>query len=311
MSEIALVTYLESPGITPDDQLLADALEARGATVHAAPWDAPRDWSAFALVLLRSPWDYYLRAAEFNHWVDDLEMTGVRLVNPYEVVRWNGDKRYLLELERRGITGVPTALIEPGDAAPDSLAALLADRGWDEAVVKPVVSAAGHHTWRTSRATASADEARFAQLRQQAAGGIFVQPFMPEIVAEGEWSLIFFDGRYSHAAIKRPKSGSFLVQHVHGGVYAPATPDPAIVAQAEQVVAAAAGCVGLEPDDLAYARVDGVVRGEGRDARLVLMELECLEPSLFFLQAPAAAERFASSLVERALANAPRASYLR
>lgn len=310
MPEIALVTYLESPELTPDDQLLADALRQRGATPRAVPWDSAAEWSSFDLVVLRSPWDYYLRAAEFAAWIDRLEALGVALVNPYAVVRWNGDKRYLIELERAGIEIVPTILIER-DADHPSLAGLLAERGWNEAVVKPVVSAGGHATWRASLPTAPDVEARFHDLREATTGGVFVQPFMPEVIAAGEWSLLFVDGAYSHAAIKRPQAGNFLVQHVHGGTYAPATPHPQVVADAQRVLEVAAACAGVRIDDLAYARVDGVVQPRDGVERLVLMELECLEPSLFLLQATEAADRFARSLAGRALANGADGTYLR
>lgn len=309
MPEIALVTYLESPGLSPDDQLLGSALAARGATVHVTPWDAPAEWSRFDLVVLRSTWDYYLRPDEFNSWVDHLEALRVPLLNPYAVVRWNGDKRYLLQLEQRGVGIVPTALVERGTAP--SLETLLRDRGWAEAVVKPVVSAAGHETWRTTMATAGVDEGKFRSLVDRAAGGVFVQPFMPEVVDDGELSLIFFDGRYSHAAIKRPRPGNFLVQHVHGGTYAPTTPALSVIEDAARVLAAAALSAGVPVTDFAYARVDGVVRMEGGTPRLVLMELECLEPALFFLQAQEAATGFAELLIARALAHAASDTYLR
>lgn len=309
MPDIALVTYAASPDLTPDDRLLDDALRARGARTHILPWDAPAAWTQLDLVMLRSPWDYYLRAAEFQRWMDTLQDARVTLVNPYPVLRWNGDKRYLLQLEQRGIPIVPTELVGMDDVRP--LAAILTDRGWNDAVVKPVVSAGAHETWRTSAFTASADEPRFRALQRSAPEGIFVQPFMPEVTGDGEWSLIFIGGRYSHAAIKRPRAGDFRVQHVHGGTYAPATPPPAIIADAERVVSAGAACAGVTMGDMAYARVDGVIRTDDRTPTLLLMELECLEPSLFFLQAPDAADRMAMVLIDRVVANSAGASYLR
>ena len=311
MLDIALVTYAASPDLTPDDRLLDEALRARGARTHVVPWDAPADWRRFDRVMLRSPWDYYLRAGEFQRWLASLDRLGVTLVNPYPVLRWNGDKRYLIELEQHGVRIVPTELVDGGHGDTTSLADILAARGWDEAVVKPVVSAAAHETWRTSRAAASGDEARFRQLREDSDGGVFVQPFMPEVVEAGEWSLIFIAGRFSHAAIKRPRSGDFRVQHVFGGEYAPVSAPEAIIADAGRVVAAGAACAGVAIGDLAYARVDGIVRTEHGTPALVLMELECLEPSLFFLQEPAAADRMAAALLPSPLASDSGASYLR
>ena len=311
MLDIALVTYAASPDLTPDDRLLDEALRARGARTHVVPWDAPADWQRFDRVMLRSPWDYYLRAGEFQRWLASLDRLGVTLVNPYPVLRWNGDKRYLIELEQRGVRVVPTELIGSEHGDTPALRDILVGRGWDEAVVKPVVSAGAHETWRTSLGAVSGDEARFRQLRANAEGGVFVQPFMREVIEEGEWSLIFIAGRFSHAAIKRPRSGDFRVQHIFGGEYAPASAPAPIIADAERVVAAGAACAGVEIGDLAYARVDGIVRTVHDTPALVLMELECLEPSLFFLQEPAAAHRMAAALVQPALASDSDASYLR
>ena len=311
--KIALVTYAADPGLTPDDELLAEALRARGAAPEPLPWDQPADWAGFDLVVLRSTWDYYLRSEEFASWIDSLDRLGVRVVNSPAIARWNGDKRYLFQLEAAGIAIVPTVGVAlPGErGGTTTLGDVLRANGWDEVVVKPVVSAAGHETWRASRRSAAADEARFAALCRSAPGGVFVQPFVPEVMAEGEWSLLFIDGAYSHAAIKRPRAGSFLVQNVHGGTYAPASPSLEVIEDAGRVLAAAARCAGVGIADFAYARVDGVVRRDGAGERLVLMELECLEPSLFFLQAPEAADRMAAALVARTVADTARTPYLR
>ncbi len=116
---------------------------------------------------------------------------------------------------------------------------------------------------------------------------MLVQPFLPEVVAEGEWSLLFFGGRYSHAVVKRTRPGDFRVQTQHGGTYTPAEPPPPLIAEAQAVLAAAGAA-----DEL-YARVDGIVRG----GRFALMELEVTEPALFF--DPVSADRFAEALLAR------------
>lgn len=314
MPRIALATHAAAPGITADDALLAEALRARGATADAVPWDDPAaDWSSYALVVVRSTWDYHLRAAEFERWIGALEQRRVPLMNPPAVLRWNGNKRYLLELEQRGVAIVPTEVLAADDprASPGALRATLERNGWTDAVVKPVVSASGHGTWRTSLATAGADEGRFAALRASSPAGVLVQPFVPEIVTDGEWSLVFIGGRFSHAAIKRARAGEFRVQSEHGGSYAPATAPPSLVADAERAVVAAAACAGVSAADVVYARVDGVATPHADGARLLLMELECLEPNLFFLQAPAGAERMADALIARVLAPVSQQAYLR
>ena len=299
MPHIALVTYSDAPDLTPDDELLRDALLRLGADPRAAAWDdVGVDWTSYDLVVLRSAWDYFVRPDEFASWITALDRLQVPLVNSPRTVRWNGDKHYLIELERQGIAIVPTLMIDAGDRSP-RLAEILRARGWPEAVVKPAISGGAHDTWRTSTATAVRDEHAFAALRERAPSGVMVQPFVQEILRDGEWSLVFIDGAYSHAAVKRAQPGDFRVQHTHGGMYAPATPPDPVIADAGRCVAAGATLSGTTPRDLAYARVDGVITTDSGAERLLLMELECIEPSLFFLQAPHAAERMARSLLAR------------
>jgi glutathione synthase/RimK-type ligase-like ATP-grasp enzyme len=180
------------------------------------------------------------------------------------------------------VNAVPTEYLTAGDL-PD-LKTLLERRGWDEAVVKPAVAAGSHGAWRTSRATAEADQLRFSE--QLGARDLLLQPFLPEVTFRGEWSLVFLGGEYSHAVLKRPASGDFRVQEHLGGSSVPAEVDQLLVAQAESALAA----VG---QPLLYARVDGVER----DGRLVLTELEIIEPSLFLGLARGAEHRFAEAVV--------------
>ena len=297
MFALALVTYAAAPDLTPDDRLLHAALLERGVRAEPVRWDTREDWTRFDGILVRSTWDYFVRMDEFARWIDRIDDAGLPVWNPVAMLRWNTDKRYLPELEREGVLTVPTVMVGHGDDRP--LAGILAAAGWHAAVVKPSVSGGAHQTWRTSPADADRDEGRFRELVRAYPGGVMVQPFLDSIVAEGEWSLVFLDGTFSHAAIKRPRVGDFRVQQEHGGTYEPAMPSPALVEDAARVVAAGARCAGIAPGDLVYARVDGVVHGSGASVRLMLMELECVEPSLFFRQDPAAAGRMADAMVAR------------
>lgn len=280
---IAIVTYAALPQLARDDQLIIPQLAARGLHAEPAVWDAPLAWERYQAVVLRSCWDYHLRPAEFAAWVDRLERLGVPLWNPPAIVRWNMEKGYLRELVARGVAVPPTAWLERG-AAPD-LAALLRQRGWSRAVVKPTISATAHNTWLTSPATAAADQPRLAA--QLADSDAMVQQFVPEVVDAGEWSLMFLGGRYSHAVLKRASPGDFRVQDDFGGTAVLAEPPPALVAQAEQVLACVAG-------RLLYARVDVVERA----GRLLLIELELIEPFMFLAESPEAPARFAQALAE-------------
>lgn len=299
---VALATSAELAALTPDDRLARAALEESGIVVDAAVWSDPAvRWCDYDLVVVRSCWDYFHRLDEFLAWVERLESLGVPLHNPPALLRWNLDKRYLRQLAGPGVQLPETIWVEE-PAAPE-LAALLAEAGWAEAVVKPAVSAGGFETWRATAAGAAAAQARFAALA--ARGPVMVQRFLPGIVGEGEWSLLFFRGRFSHALVKRAARGEFRVQASHGGTAHPAEAPAWLVGRGEQVLAAAAAAVGLAEPPL-YARVDGVL-GTAPDGApaLVLMELEALEPDLFFRIAPAAAERFALAVSAALGAPAP------
>jgi glutathione synthase/RimK-type ligase-like ATP-grasp enzyme len=231
---VALVTYDARPEPTDDDRLLADALAARGCSVHAVPWSRPTRWSAFDAVVVRSPWDYFHRSSEFHGWLDELEAEGVTVHNEVRILRWNADKSYLRELEARDIAVIPTRWLDVGSAV--TLGELRRESGWSELVVKPTVSGGAHRTWRASPDTQSTDEIRLTAMLED--GPVMVQPLVTEVERDGEWSLVFFAGAYSHAILKRPRSGDFRVQREHGGTLETATPAASVIAAAERALAA-------------------------------------------------------------------------
>jgi glutathione synthase/RimK-type ligase-like ATP-grasp enzyme len=285
---VALVTYEARPEATDDDRLLAEALSARRVAVRAIPWsDRAARWSEYDAVVVRSCWDYFRRAGEFHAWLDHLEAEGARVHNDVRILRWNADKAYLRDLEARGIPVIPTRWIDAGTRT--SLAELRRDSGWDELVVKPTVSGGAHRTWRSTADTETIDDARLAEMTE--AGAVMVQPLVREIEREGEWSLVFFDGGYSHAVLKRPCSGDFRVQREHGGTLELAEPGASLITDAKRAIAA----IPFGGSAPLYARVDGCVVNGG----LRLLELEVLEPELFLRYAPEAAERLADALLAR------------
>ena len=280
---IAFVTCEELPGIHGDDRLVANALQHRGFEVTAAVWNDPAvDWRQFASVVIRAAWDYHLDEARYAAWLRWCEAAGVNLWNPAAAVLANIDKRYLANFADAGIAIVPIEYVERGRSA--SLRTLLERRNWTRAVVKPAVSASAYGTWRTSLATAAADQRR---LDEEVMGrSLLVQPFVDEIVTSGEWSIVFFDGEYSHAVVKKPASGDFRVQEELGGHAEPRDPSCAIVEQARRVLSHA-------PGPLLYARVDGIEH----DGEFALMELEINEPFLFIGSSSGASKRFADAIV--------------
>jgi hypothetical protein len=285
VATVALVTCSRLADLTPDDRLLLEPLRQAGIEARALTWDAPRaDWAALDGAVIRSTWDYHARADRFRRWIERCESGDVKLWNPPPVLRWNLHKRYLRDLEERGVALVPTSWLDRGANA--DLAALLDERGWERAVVKPAISAGARHTSVVSRAEVARAEPAFRALL--ARRDLLVQPFLEQIAAEGEWSFIFFGRAFSHAVLKRPAAGDFRVQERFGGSVAPARPPAGLVDQAAETPAATEG-------DLLYARVDAV---RDRD-RLLLVELEVLEPSLFLEQDPGAARRLAAEIAKR------------
>jgi glutathione synthase/RimK-type ligase-like ATP-grasp enzyme len=191
------------------------------------------------------------------------------------------DKHYLAELEQRGVCTVPTIWLEQGSS--HTLSELVAERGWDEIVVKPSVSNSGIRTWRSQTAELPTRETDFRSLVFER--DVMVQPFVPELQRDGEWSFMFFGGKFSHAVRKRARDGEFRVQREHGGRADAETPRQSLVDEAARILS-------LVPDRWLYARVDGCER----DGVLMLTELEMLEPSLFLSYHPEAPRRFADAI---------------
>jgi glutathione synthase/RimK-type ligase-like ATP-grasp enzyme len=285
VKRICFVTCRTWPEISESDRLAQRALEARGATVEARPWNLPdADFRGFDAVVLRSNWDYHFDPEGFTAWLDRLERDGARVFNPPALVRWNLSKRYLLALAAAGVPTVPTVVLE--DETRAGLEAVMAGRGWAAAVMKPEISASAHDTRLVTpdtRAEAAAALAAGAIRRP-----VLLQPFVEEIRSRGEWSLIFIDGQPTHAVLKRPASGEFRVQPRLGGTVE-ARPAP------EAALTVGRAALAALPQAPLYARIDGVET----EAGFLVMEVEVNEPGLFFSLAPAAAERFADALLRR------------
>ncbi len=285
MPRIALATYAAFPDLPPDDQIFQRALDRRGAQTVPLLWDAQVDWSSFDVVVVRSCWDYHLRHNEFLAWIDRVERGGAILHNAPSIVRWNSDKRYLRDLEQAGIDVVHTRWT---DAArePPSLASVLAEEGWHDVVIKPAISASATDTWHVPAGKSAEWEDRFRAMVRR--GAVMIQPFVSEVARDGEWSLVFIGGEFSHAMLKHPAPGDFRVQTEHGGSQRRAVPDPGLVR-------AARGVLSCAPEATSYARVDGCVV----DGHFRVMELELLEPTLYFTEGPAAADRLADLVLAR------------
>lgn len=285
---VALVTCAEYPNLFEDDLLLARELERLGITPVPAIWDdSAIDWTSFDALVIRTPWDYYERAAEFRPWLDARIASGVLLCNAGDILEWNFDKGYLKDLEAAGMPLVPTIFIGRGERA--NVAALAQERGWDEIVVKPTISGGAYRTHRLRVEDAADYQQDIDETLKDR--GLMVQPFLPAIM-DGELSLLFFDGVFSDAVRKRAKPGDYRVQFRFGGTTEPVEVEPDLVQQAR-------ACVMAAPALPVYARVDGVIK----DGQFLLMELEVFEPLMFLAQHPEAPARFAWAIQGRLAAS--------
>lgn len=263
-------------------QLLRAPMHDHGMHVTPLPWSTTLDLSRFDAVLPLLAWGYH---REGERWLAQLaawEQAGVKLQNSVAVLRANSDKRYLAELEQRGVAIAPSVFTSTPERA--LLEACLIRWRCEELVVKPTISAGAFHTQRLSRAQIEQFQA------PELACEWIVQPFLSAIAEAGEWSLIYFNKRFSHAVCKMPRAGEFRVQEGFGGLTRADTPAPAFFTSAEKVLA--------NMPELLYARVDLT---QYKD-QVVLMELEAIEPDFFLGYDPHAAGRFAIALRDLAQA---------
>ncbi|WP_316808889.1 hypothetical protein [Pedobacter agri] len=286
---IALVTYLDkgkydSTTVESEDDKLLNFLQNKGLAIEKVIWNDPEiRWENFQLAILKSPWDYFDRINEFHKWLDHLETKKVKLLNPINVVRWNTNKHYLKEIEATGLAITSSVFISKNDQF--LLNDFFEKFNSSKLIVKPCVSGGAKNTFKVTDENVEEINKQLQLLVKEE--DFIVQPFLPEIIENGEWSFIFFNGIYSHSLIKQAKPGDFRVQPAHGGSVHPQNPDEDLIEVASQYVNLfAKGCL--------YARVDGTfVNG-----KFLLMELELIEPFLFLNTDQENYERYYQALVE-------------
>lgn len=258
----------------------AGALEAAGATVSPVVWSEPFDAARFDLVLPLVAWGYHKHFERWLDVLDRLETQNARVQNPVPLLRWNSDKAYLAELYAKGVPVVPTEVADPLD---DGALARIRDHfQCDTLVVKPPVSASAYLTFPIRRGEPIPEAVRGRRM--------MVQPWLETITTSGEWSLLFFNGKLSHAVSKVPIPGEFRVQPEYGGIIRRCAPPPGAEAVALAALAAA-------PTLALYARVDLVM---GNCGTLQVIELELIEPALWLGEAPEAASLFADAVCSAA-----------
>jgi glutathione synthase/RimK-type ligase-like ATP-grasp enzyme len=274
--DVALASCQVLPEPDLDEAPLLGALRAAGLRAEVLAWDDPAaDFASARLTLLRATWNYADRPEVFGDWLARTA-AATALWNPLSVVRWNLHKGYLLDLARAGVPVTPTHLAPRGSS--ERLADVAAERGWSDVVVKPAVSAGSRLTMRV-RAGSERGEAHLRALvgREDA----LVQPYLPAVEGHGERALVVIDGELTHAVRKAPR---FVGE-------AESVTGPFAVSGDEAALARAA--LAAAPEPVLYARVDVA---PGADGRPVLMELELIEPALFFEHGPRALARLVDAI---------------
>ena len=258
-------------------RMLKPELAARRLSAALVAWDDPAvDWSAFRLCVIRATWDYHLRLPEFLAWAERVAAQ-TALWNPLDLVRWNTHKSYLRDLERQGVAIVPTVWAPRGTGL--DLAALLAERGWTEAVVKPAVSASAYATRLVTSETIAQGQTHLDALLAER--DMMIQPFLASVTTTGERSLVYFDGALSHTILRSPALGKDT------------TADTGLIPNDAEEAAFAGHVMQTFNRETLYARVD-IAHDDAGDLRL--MELELVEPWLGLELAPDAATRFAAAI---------------
>lgn len=246
MKRVGLVTDRDNKKLSPSDQLLIEPLERYGLIAEPVVWDDKKtDWESFDRLIIRSCWNYYRQYEKWLDWLDNLKAKNIIVWNQIEVMKWNSHKSYLLDLEQKGVKIIPTRIAKAGERVED-----------EDLVIKPLVGARAHNLKRTQKIKLKEDS--------------LVQPFVSEI-QEGEYSLVFVNNKYSHGVIKKPKKKDYRVNFAFGGT-------AQLIEVPREYIVTAEEILNLIPSRLLYARVDGVIK----NYEFLLMELELIEPHLFF-----------------------------
>lgn len=280
---LGILTCARLPELLESDQKLIPLFKKYNITAKAVIWDDESiDWTAFDYLLFRNTWDYYQKEAAFNDWLQKIESLGIKTLNPIATIKKNKHKFYLKEQENKGVLILPTIFLEKNSNK--NIDDIL-PKNWQKIVIKPAFSAGSYLTKLVDRSELDSIQDEFQE--HFITKDFLLQEFRPEIKELGETSIIFFNGIFSHAINKKPTEGDFRVQIQYGGKYTLLEPNIELINQAKQVLEQI-------PQKLLYARIDGIVK----ENQLHLMEIELIEPDLYFDIAIGSRERFVEAFLE-------------
>jgi glutathione synthase/RimK-type ligase-like ATP-grasp enzyme len=278
--------------VEADEGPIVAAFERAGVAAEWAVWDDPTvDWSRFGGVLIRTTWDYVDKIDRFRSWATEVD-AATELWNPAAVVRWSSHKRYLPALAAVGVTVVPTWFVERSTTL--DVGALPDDVGHGF-VVKPAEAVGSIGLSRWGGDERGRRDAVTAAAALRADGDVLVQPLLPAITTEGEVSIVVVDGEVSHAVRKVPAPGDIRSQPEYGSFVEAVAVGDDHRSLARDAIAGAVELVGVDADDIVYARVDCV----DHDGRPHLMELELIEPDLYVGYDDGAADRVVAAVARR------------
>lgn len=287
--KIAYVCYnIQEKYVTPtvqdEDVLLLEFLKGKGLDIHREVWTNKEvNWLNYDLVLIKAPWDYHEHITAFYNWLDMLNNLSIPLLNSYEIIKWNSDKHYLKEISDSELSIIPTVFLETNSVLENE--SIFQQLNSEKIIIKPCISGGAKNTFSLTADNFSEHQKNINDLLKEEA--FLLQPFIKEIETEGEWSFIFFNGKYSHSVLKKPRSGDFRVQHCYGGTIHTDNIETLHVETAQKFVDRFA-------KDCLYARVDGVMVNN----KFLLMELELLEPFLFLSYHPNGFENYYTALLK-------------
>ena len=278
--KIALLTCANWPGIQEKERAMAQEFSPH-IQADVVVWNDPQvNFSDYQCLIFRTIWDYFEHPDAFTAWLDKIAQLGIKTINPIAAIRRNQHKFYLKKLQDLGVAIIPTVFV-PKNRGLD-LEKLIPER-WQKVIIKPAVSGGAYLTRLFERSEMASVVDEYGPIAAER--DLLIQPFMPEIQEQGEISLLFFGGKFSHAVLKRPSAGEFRVQSQFGGNYTALEVSDELIATAHKIIAAFGG-------ELIYARVDGIIS----DGKFLLMELELIEPDLYFDYDLGAKKRYVSAL---------------
>ena len=281
--QIAILTCEKLPNLLETDQKIISELAKHKIAAKAVIWDNKNiNWKDFDLLIFRSTWDYFEKQTEFDIWLEEIKKLKIPTLNSLETISKNKHKFYLQEIQKQGFKIIPTVFIEKTNSL--DIKKIIPPH-WKMAVIKPAYSGGSYQTQLFK--ISEIDKVNQLYLPLAAEKELLLQEFMPEIETLGETSFIFFNKKFSHAVNKKPVTGEFRIQVQFGGKYTLVSPSEILVQKAQDIV-------NTFSEDLLYARVDGIII----ENELYLMEIECLEPDLYFNLAEGSLDKFVNSILD-------------